>query len=236
MDNFPAGGHGKPFIQYAAERMGVSLDELEKFLMDYTDMQVLYRSAIREVRTRLEILDDEFQFKHRRNPIHTIQARLKTPQSMIKKMNRRGLVPSIEVLEKELTDIAGVRVICSYVDDIYHLADLLCAQDGVELVRMHDYIRRPKPNGYRSLHLVVQVPVHFSDGQHKVKVEIQIRTIAMDFWASLEHELRYKSASKIDRNIVRELRDCADNISMLDERMQKIYKQLDQIEDKEKRG
>lgn len=219
------------FVQLAAERLGLEPDRLEEFLNEYMDMQVLYRSAIREVSGRLEILDDEFQFRHSRNPIHTIQTRLKSPQSMMEKLGRRNLAPSIEVLRTELTDIAGVRMICSYVDDIYLLAELLCAQDDVELVRAHDYIKRPKPNGYRSLHIVVKVPVYLSDGGHKVPVEIQIRTIAMDFWASLEHELRYKSKNKITRIISHELRDCADNIAMLDAKMQGIYRKLESVEE-----
>ncbi|MGD9559362.1 MAG: GTP pyrophosphokinase family protein [Oscillospiraceae bacterium] len=226
-------GNGRrPIAQFAAERLGLEAEAIDQFIGEYVDLQVLYRSAIREVSTRLEILDDEFQYRHKRNPIHIIQTRLKTPQSMMEKLGRRNLAPSIEVMRAELTDIAGIRVICSYVDDIYQLADLLCAQEGVELVRAHDYIKRPKPNGYRSLHLVVKVPVHFSDGREMVPVEIQIRTIAMDFWASLEHELRYKSEAKITRDIVRELRDCADNISELDERMQRIYHQMEKIEDR----
>lgn len=227
MDN--SGIHNRPLAQMAAEKLGVDAEKMEQFLTEYMDMQVLYRSAIREVSNRLEVLDDEFQFRHSRNPIHTIQTRLKSPRSMMEKLGRRNLSPSMEVLRTELTDIAGVRVICSYVDDIYLLAELLCAQDGVEMVRAHDYIKRPKPNGYRSLHIVVKVPVHFSDGCHKVPVEIQIRTIAMDFWASLEHELRYKSKNKITRIISGELRGCADNIAMLDAKMQEIYHRLEKV-------
>lgn len=219
------------FIQMAADRLGVPHERLDGFLAEYMDMQVLYRSAIREVSCRLKMLDDEFQFRHSRNPIHTIQTRLKSPQSMMEKLGRRNLTPSMEVLRTELTDIAGVRVVCSYVDDIYLLAELLCDQEGVELVRAHDYIKRPKPNGYRSLHIVVKVSVNLSDGCHKVPVEIQIRTIAMDFWASLEHELRYKSKNKITRIISHELRDCADNIALLDAKMQDIYRRLEHVKE-----
>lgn len=229
-------GGKNPVLQKAAERMGVPVDKLEEFIDEYNDMQVLYRSAIREVSTRLEVLDDEFSFRHKRNPIHSIQTRLKSPQSMMEKMGRRQLAPRMDVIRTELTDIAGIRVICSYVDDIYLLADLLCAQDGIELVRAHDYIRRPKPNGYRSLHIVVKVPVRFSDGVQMVPVEIQVRTIAMDFWASLEHELHYKTAARVTRDIVRELRDCADSIAQLDERMQKVYKQMEKLDSRGQPG
>ncbi|MDL2325220.1 GTP pyrophosphokinase family protein [Ruminococcaceae bacterium OttesenSCG-928-A16] len=223
---------GKSLFQYAAEKMGVDPLQIEQLLADYMDMQVLYRSAIREVSSRLEVLDDEFQFRHKRNPIHTIQTRLKTPQSMMEKLGRRGLTPSADIMRKELTDIAGIRVICSYVNDIYHLADLLCAQEGVELVRTRDYIKQPKANGYRSLHIVIKVPVYFSTGNHMVPVEIQIRTIAMDFWASLEHELHYKSAAHATEDIVNELLECAESIAELDCRMQAIYQRLEQMESK----
>ena len=217
-------------IQTAARRMGVPVEELESFLAGYNDMQVLYRSAIREVRTRLEVLDDEFSFRHRRNPIHSIQTRLKTPRSVMEKMVRRGLSPQVEVIRTEMTDIAGIRVVCSYVDDIYLLADLLDAQDGIERVRTQDYIQDPKPNGYRSLHIVVKAPVRLSDSVQKVPVEIQIRTIAMDFWASLEHGLRYKSVAKVSGEMVRELRDCAEAIAQLDERMQRLNRQVEELD------
>lgn len=215
--------------QYAAQKMGVSAEQMENLLAGYMDLQVLYRSAIREISTRLEILDDEFQFRHKRNPIHTIQTRLKTPTSIFEKLGRRNLVPSIEVMRTELTDIAGVRVICSYLDDIYQLANFLLAQSDLQLVRRHDYIRRPKSNGYRSLHLVVKVPVYLSNETHLVPVEIQIRTIAMDFWASLEHQLRYKTNGKVPGEIADELSECAGSIAELDQRMQKIYQKLETV-------
>ena len=192
----------------------------------------MYRSAIREVSTRLEILDDEFQFRHKRNPIHTIQTRLKTPQSMMEKLGRRNLAPRMDVIWEELSDIAGIRVICSYLDDIYLLADLLCKQQGVELIGMNDYIKEPKPNGYRSLHMDLSVPIHLSDGNHRVPVEVQIRTIAMDFWATLEHELRYKSEALVTTEITGELYACAQAIAGLDVRMQKVYDDLAAIEQK----
>ncbi len=217
------GDNRAALTQLAAEKLGVTSRKLEEFIREYMDMQVLYRSAIRTVSTRLEVLDDEFQFRHKRNPIHTIQTRLKTPHSVMEKLGRRNLPADIDVMRQELTDIAGVRVICSYVDDIYHLAELLYEQENITLVRVHDYIKTPKANGYRSLHIVVTVPVYFSDGKHQVPVEVQIRTIAMDFWASLEHELRYKAVTEVSQEVVVELKDCANSIAELDERMQKIY-------------
>ncbi len=227
--------HGGPgvFFNIMAKRIGVPMEQMEQIMAEYTNMRVLYKSAIREVSTRLEILDDEFQFKHKRNPIHSIQTRMKSPKSIVEKLERKNISPSVDAMRSSLTDIAGIRVICCYVDDIYMLSKLLCEQEGVELVRINDYIKYPKPNGYRSLHVVVRVPVHFSDGQQKVPVEIQIRTIAMDFWASLEHELRYKAAANIPVDIVQELSDCADDIAQLDARMQLVYHQLEEIENEE---
>lgn len=233
---FSNGFNSKSLFEYAAEKTGVEPAQIEQLLADYMDMQVLYRSAIREASSRLEVLDDEFQYRHKRNPIHTIQTRLKTPQSMMEKLGRRNLAPRAEVIREELTDIAGIRVICSYVDDIYHIATLLYAQEDIELVRVRDYIETPKESGYRSLHIVMKVPVNFSNGRHMVPVEIQIRTIAMDFWASLEHELRYKSAASATEDIMRELRECADSIATLDCRMQAIYHRLDQMEDAGKKA
>lgn len=221
------------FFNYAANKTGLAPADLEIFLNEYIDMQVLYRGAIREASSRLEVLDDEFQFRQKRNPIHSIQSRLKTPQSMVNKMHKRGLEPNITVMKRELTDIAGIRVICSYVSDIYDLADLLCNQEGVEHIRTRDYIENPKPNGYRSLHVVINVPVYFSTGNYMVPIEIQIRTIAMDFWASLEHELRYKADFPDEapgvEDIVKELQSCAESIADLDCRMQSIYERLEKV-------
>lgn len=225
-----AESNGFPLARLAAEKLGIDQQDVADFISEYVDMQVLYHSAINVVSTRLQILNDEFQFRHKRNPIHNIQTRLKTPRSMLDKMGRRNLDLNMDILRAELTDIAGVRVICSYVDDIYDVADMLCAQDNIELVRIGDYIKEPKPNGYRSLHIVVKAPVYFSDGKHQIPVEIQIRTIAMDFWASLEHELRYKAAAEVPQDIVVELRDCAEHITQLDDRMLKVYRRLEEIE------
>ncbi len=220
------------FFDEFAARMGVNVDLLNQFVLEYNNLQIIYRSAIREVSTRLEVLDDEFSFRHKRNPIHNIQTRLKTPQSIMKKMGRKGLVPSIQLIREELTDVAGIRVICPYVEDIYRMSDLLCAQDGVKCIATKDFIKTPKESGYRSLHLVVTVPVRFSDGEQQVPVEIQIRTIAMDFWASLEHELRYKSDTELTRDVTKELKDMAETISELDARMQEVYGKIGTIENK----
>jgi putative GTP pyrophosphokinase len=152
-----------------------------------------------------------------------IKARVKTPKSIIRKLSQRGLELSIESARVNLTDIAGVRVICSYIDDVYLIAELLTSQNDIEVIRRSDYISEPKPNGYRSLHLIVTVPVFLSESTELVKVEVQIRTIAMDLWASLEHELSYKLTSGKAESVTKELKDCADIISNIDVRMQNLY-------------
>ncbi|MHB8065646.1 MAG: GTP pyrophosphokinase, partial [Ruminiclostridium sp.] len=180
----------------------------------------------REISTKLEILDDEFQFIHKRNPIHNMQSRIKSIESIFEKLNRKELEISIDVAKENLTDIAGIRVVCYYIEDIYMIAKMLTMQDDITVVRETDYIKNPKANGYRSLHLVVKVPVFFSDRKEIVPVEIQIRTIAMDFWASLEHQLRYKTMETIPSSVAQELQECADNIANTDLKMQNIYKTI----------
>ena len=186
----------------------------------------LYNGAIREMRTKLENLDDEFRTRYDHNPIHHIESRLKKIASILDKLQRKGLPLSLESARESLDDIAGIRVICNYIDDIYTMADMLCQQDDIQLIRRTDYIENPKENGYRSLHLVVRVPVFLSAGSEKVPVEIQIRTIAMDFWASLEHQLRYKSDQSVPQSLREELRECAEHSAALDLKMQNIYRQL----------
>lgn len=183
----------------------------------------VYAGAAREISTKLENLNDEFRFTMDRNPIHSINTRIKTPKSISDKLKRKGYDLNFESAKENLDDIAGVRVICSYINDIYMIADFLTGQDDITLVRKSDYIRTPKPNGYRSLHLVVTVPVFLHKRTEIVKVEVQIRTIAMDFWASLEHDMAYKFPGGKTEEITRELKDCADVISDTDARMQKLY-------------
>jgi len=202
---------------------GVLPEEISKVIRAFLDTENLYLSATREIATKLENLNDEFKYGKDRNPIHQIKTRVKTPKSILDKLHRRGFELSVRSARENLTDIAGVRVICSYIDDIYLIADLLTSQDDITVVRVSDYIKFPKPNGYRSLHLIVTVPVFLSASTELVHVEIQIRTIAMDFWASLEHELSYKFAKEKPESVVRELKDCADVIANTDLRMQNLY-------------
>ena len=177
------------FNEYQGQEIAADIIELAQSLQE---IQNIYLSATKEISTKLEILDDEFQARHKRNPIHQIQRRVKSPESILEKLSRKGYDLSTESAMENLNDIAGIRVICSYIDDIYTVKKLLSKQNDIEVIKEVDYIKAPKPNGYRSLHLVLRVPVFFSDRMEKVKVEVQIRTIAMDFWASLEHQMKYK--------------------------------------------
>jgi putative GTP pyrophosphokinase len=200
--------------------------DMVKIIDSYVEAENLYSSAIREITTRLENLNDEFKYTKDHNPIHQIKSRVKTPMSIFHKLQRRGHELSVQSARTNLTDIAGVRVICSYINDIYLIADLLTSQDDVEVIRRTDYIKDPKPNGYRSLHLIVTVPVFLSNRTELVNVEVQIRTIAMDFWASLEHDLTYKLSKRKTETVLKELKECADVIAETDIRMQNLYNNI----------
>lgn len=193
---------------------------------EFVRMLQLYTSAMRKVRTKLEILDDEFQVKYDHNPIHHMETRIKSGRSILEKCRRRNIEPTIKNIQNNLTDIAGIRVICSYVEDIYSIGEYLIKQEDVELLRRSDYIADPKANGYRSLHLIVQIPLFLTEKTIKVPVEIQLRTEAMDFWASLEHDLHYKTNKHIPVDLVEELKECADTLADLDLKMQKIKNKI----------
>ncbi len=201
-------------------------EDAVKIIRSLLAVQNIYLSATREIETKLENLNDEFKYTMDRNPIHQIKTRVKTPDSIVEKLSRKGYEISVESARKNLNDIAGVRVICSYINDIYMIADLLTSQDDIQLLKTTDYIENPKPNGYRSLHLIVTVLVFLSKKKERVKAEIQIRTIAMDFWASLEHELAYKIRNASHHEISAELKSCADVIASTDLRMQKLYNRM----------
>lgn len=193
---------------------------------EWVRMFQLYTSAMRKVQTKLEILDDEFQVKYDHNPIHHMETRIKSERSVLEKCKRRNIHPTIQNIQDHLTDIAGIRVICSYVEDIYAIGEYLIKQEDVELLRRSDYIAEPKENGYRSLHLIIQVPLFLTERTVKVPVEIQLRTEAMDFWASLEHDLHYKTNKHIPGDIVAELKECADTLAALDIKMQIIKNKI----------
>ena len=179
----------------------------------------LYNAALKEVETKLEILNDEFQHVHQYNPIEHIKTRIKTPESIVKKLKRYGYETSVENMIKYINDIAGVRLICSFTSDIYQLAAMIGNQSDLKVISIKDYIKNPKESGYKSFHMLLSVPVFLSDSVVETKVEVQIRTIAMDFWASLEHKIYYKFEGNAPEYISQELRECADMISDLDNRM-----------------
>lgn len=196
-------------------------------MLGYKELMLGYSCAIKQLRTKLEILSTEFEIRYQRNPISSIHTRLKSQPSVMEKMARKGVPITTENIEATLDDIAGVRVICCYADDIYRIADALTAQADVELIERKDYIANPKPNGYRSLHLIVSVPVYFADTVKQVRAEIQIRTIAMDFWASLEHQIKYKKNVPNAESILLQLKECADVIAQTDLTMQHIRQEMD---------
>ena len=189
-------------------------------------MQQIYEAGIKEVRTKLEILDAEFKVKHDHNPIHHIESRLKSPESILKKAISKDIPVTERSLEENIHDIAGIRVICNYVDDVYKVAQLLTNQDDIQLIEMKDYIQNPKESGYMSLHLVLEVPIFLSEGPKPIHVEVQLRTIAMDFWASLEHKLKYKTDNNVSDDVKKELQECAKSIAEIDLKMQNIHNRL----------
>ncbi len=199
-------------------------------IMDFMELEHLYESASQLVKTQLNIYDHEFGMKFQRNPIHHIESRIKSPESIVKKLQKKRLPISATSAMQNLFDIAGIRVICYYVDDIYAIAEILKLNDSYRLVKTKDYIQNPKPNGYRSFHMILTVPVHLSTTLHLVPVEIQIRTIAMDFWASLEHQLHYKTKCEVSDALTAELKDCAEIIANTDLRMQSIYHQIHSLD------
>jgi len=213
-------------------RMQRMTAEFQRLMDEFFAIQCRYSAAMKEVQTKLEILDDEFQARHRRNPIHHIESRMKSIQSITEKLRRKGADISMQSAVDNLTDIAGIRVICSYVKDVYTVAELLTSQDDVKLLRMRDYIKEPKANGYRSLHLIVEIPVFLQEGRIAVPVEVQIRTIAMDFWASLEHAMRYKAKGHVPSDICAELAEAGEDVAALDSRMQGIHDRIESLLEK----
>jgi len=193
----------------------------------FNRLMMEYRSAIMEVETKLKVLNEEFSQEYNRNPFESIKSRLKSPASIYEKLERRGFEVTVENIRENLTDVAGLRVICSFPDDIYRLAALLIKQDDIILLRKKDYIENPKPNGYRSLHLILDVPIFLSNEKKYMKVEVQFRTIAMDFWASLEHKMKYKKYIEKAESISNELFYCAELIAQLDGRMQQIREKIE---------
>lgn len=205
-------------------------ERVAQAFMDFMQLAHIYESAIKVVETYLEILDSEFNIKFQRNPIHNIESRLKSADSIMNKLTKKGIPFTPENAKKNLLDIAGIRVTCYYISDIYVLAEMLSRRDDFVVIKQKDYIKNPKPSGYRSFHLVLNVPVHLSSQRVEAPVEIQIRTIAMDFWASLEHQLKYKPSAVITPEISDELKQCAERIAETDMQMQKIYSKINGLD------
>lgn len=193
----------------------------------FTELMMQYRCALMEVQTKLNVLNEEFTMRNNRNPFESIKSRLKSPKSILEKLQRKGFEISVRGIEENLADVAGIRVICSFPDDIYMTAKMLTEQDDIRVLEVKDYIINPKPNGYRSLHLILEIPIFLSKEKKNMKVEVQFRTIAMDFWASLEHKLKYKKSIENAEEISRELQKCAEVSSQLDLRMQALRERIE---------
>lgn len=196
-------------------------ERLQTYTAPYRELMSYYRCAMMEVSTKFNVLDEELSLQYDRNPIEAIKTRLKSPESIMDKLSRRGLPFSAESIEQNLNDIAGVRVICAYISDIYMLRDALLRQDDIVFLQEKDYIKNPKPNGYRSLHLIVETPIFLHDQKKQMRVEVQFRTMAMDWWASVEHKLRYKKPAAPEE-VNSELKECAEISADLDKRLEKL--------------
>ena len=205
-------------------------DNFYKMAFEFQQIMMIYESAIKQIETKLDILNKENKVSGRRNPIETVKSRIKSPQSIASKLESKKLPVNFDSMVENLHDIAGVRVICPYISDIYSVRDMLLKQPDITLLEEKDYIKNPKESGYRSLHLVIEVPVYLSESTHNVKVEVQLRTIAMDFWACLEHELRYKTSTKVPESVRRELFRVAETIAMTDREMEEIAIELQNLD------
>lgn len=218
-------------IEWNPDDNGGNFDLMNLFhnYQELIELRQLYSGALKGIQTKLEVLNDEFTVQHARNPIHHIESRLKSTQSIVKKLIKKDCPLNVESAKKNLNDIGGIRVVCCYIDDVYAVAEMLLRQNDIHLVKKQDYIKEPNFNGYRSLHLDLEVPVYLSDSTEYVTIEVQIRTVAMDFWASLEHDLRYKTDKDIPPSLCDQMLQCANDIAAIDQRMQDIYKQIQKI-------
>ncbi len=198
--------------------------ELKRFLMSY-------KFGLEEVKTKINILNEEFQYVHDYNPIEHVKSRIKSPESIFKKLSRKGLDVSLHSIKGNIRDIAGIRIVCSFVSDIYIISEMLQKQQDLKVIKYQDYIKNPKDNGYRSLHLILEVPVFMSDRVEDVCVEVQIRTIGMDFWASLEHKIYYKYNNDVPQRLKDELKEAAITVAQLDKKMENLNKEIISIKD-----
>ena len=199
---------------------GEKMEEKNSDIQTWNEVTLVYNSALKEINTKLEILNDEFQHVHRYNPIEHIKSRIKTPESIVKKLKKYGKESTIENMITYVNDIAGIRVICSFTSDIYRIADMIANMSDIRVMEIKDYLKNPKPSGYESYHMLITIPIYLSDRIVDAKVEIQIRTVAMDFWATLEHELKYKNSATVPDSVRRELYRVAETIAMTDREME----------------
>lgn len=199
---------------------------IKAYATPYKELMAYYRCAMMEVETKFRVLNEELSLEYDRNPIETIKTRLKSIDSIADKLSRQNMAMTVDNIENNMHDVAGVRVICGFPSDIYTLSEAFLNQDDITLIERKDYMAKPKSNGYRSLHLIVEIPIFLHDEKKPMKVEVQFRTISMDWWASLEHKIRYKKDVKIPKDIAEELRECAEAAAILDGRMEQIQKKI----------
>ncbi|MGY0694184.1 GTP pyrophosphokinase [Virgibacillus sp. FSP13] len=209
------------------------LQQMKQIKNELTRFMMTYKFGLDEMNTKFRILKEEFQHIHDYNPIEHIKSRLKSPESILKKMYRKNHEITLESIKQNIHDIAGIRVVCSFISDIYKISEMIQQQNDVTVIECKDYIQNPKPNGYKSLHLILSVPVFMSDREEQVFVEIQIRTVAMDFWASLEHKIYYKYDKSIPENLTKELKDAATVANELDKRMEQLQRQVNTIKNQD---
>lgn len=205
-----------------------TIEWMQEKMKDFDLLMAYYRCALMEIETKFKVLNEEFSLEHDRNPISSIRTRLKSFESITEKVERKQLPFDVDSVEKYINDVAGIRVICTFPEDVYLLADALLKQDDIMLIKRKDYIAQPKENGYRSLHLIVAVPIYLAHEKRLMKVEIQLRTLAMDFWASLEHQLRYKKDFEFTQEMADELKICAEQSAILDKRMEALRKKVNE--------
>lgn len=211
----------------------MNYDQLKKIKNELTRFMMSYKFALEEMNTKINILEQEFQYIHEYNPIEHVSSRLKSPESIVNKIYRKNYDLSLTDIKKNIKDIAGIRITCSFLSDIYQISEMIQNQKDINVIECKDYIKNPKPNGYQSLHLIVKIPVFMSDRQEDILVEIQIRTIAMDFWASLEHKIYYKYNKEIPERLTKELKEAAVSAAELDRKMEKLHNEMTDIKEAE---
>lgn len=205
------------------------IEKIQEKFQGFQEFMMMYGCAIKEVRTKFEVLNDDFSVTYNYNPIEMIKSRVKSPMSILGKIKRKGYEMNMDSVLGNINDVAGVRIICSFIDDIYKIAEMFTSQDDITVIEIKDYIKNPKPNGYRSYHMIVEVPVFFANRKQNMRVEVQFRTIAMDFWASLEHKMKYKKDIPNMEEVEKELTECANIIALTDEKMQSINNSISKL-------